>query len=177
MNLLLFLLTFIFGMFVLAGFMGSFRKPTITPENMPGYSLLGYHYQGPYQKIGPSIKKIAELAKSKGITPQIIAIYFDNPREVKDTECRALAAIRVTPEIKSLLQNENLTALEIPSGNAWVSHWKGASLPTRIMGAIRVYPSLQKKIMEEQLMEKVTFVYEVYEPKETIFVMQYNNQV
>jgi hypothetical protein len=45
------------------------------------------------------------------------------------------------------------------------------------MGAIRVYPFLQKKITEEQLMEKVTFVYEVYEPKETIFVMQYNNQV
>lgn len=176
MNLLLFLLTFIFGMVVLAGFMGSFRKPTITPENMPGYTVLGYSYTGSYQKIGPSIRKVAELAKSKGWEPQIVAIYFDNPRDVKDEECRALAAIRVTAEMAKELQKENLTSLDIQPGNAWVCHWKGASLPTRIMGAMRAYPSIQKKIKEEQLMEKVSFVYEVYEPKETIFVMQYNNQ-
>jgi DNA gyrase inhibitor GyrI len=176
MNLLLFLLTFIFGMVVLAGFMGSFRKPRIAHEKMPGYTVLGYSYTGSYQKIGPSIRKVAELAKSKGWEPQIVAIYFDNPRDVKDEECRALAAIRVTTEMAKELQKENLTSLDIPPGNAWVCHWKGSSLPTRIMGAMRTYPSIQKKIMEEQLMEKVTFVYEVYEPKETIFVMQYNNQ-
>lgn len=176
MNLLLFLLTFIFGMVVLAGFMGSFRKPTIAHEKMPGYALMGYSYTGSYQKIGPSIRKIAELAKSKGWEPQIVAVYFDNPREVKEAECRALAAIRVSSDMIKELENEGLTALNIPDGNAWVCHWKGASLPTRIMGAMRAYPSIQKKIKEEQLMEKVSFVYEVYEPKETIFVIQYNNQ-
>ena len=174
MNILLFLVTVVTGMLVVAAMMGSFRKPLITNETMPGYSLLGISYQGPYQKIGPSIKKIAELAKSKGIQPQIVAVYFDNPREVKDTDCRALAAIRVTPEIAALLQHESLSQLDIPSGPAWVGHWPGAALPTRIMGAIRVYPYLQKKITEEQIMHKVNFVYEVYEPKETIFVMQYN---
>jgi hypothetical protein len=174
MNILLFLLAFVTGMLVIAAMMGSFRKPVITNENMPGYSLMGFDYQGTYQKIGPSIKKIAELAKSKGIQPQIVAVYFDNPREVKDTDCRALAAIRVTPEIAALLQHESLSQLDIQSGPAWVGHWPGAALPTRIMGAIRVYPYLQKKITEEQIMHKVNFVYEVYEPKETIFVMQYN---
>lgn len=174
MNLLLFLLTFILGMLILAGWMGSFRRPLVEHEKMPGYDLMGYSYTGSYQKIGPSIRKIAELAKSKGWEPQIVAVYFDNPREVKEADCRALAAIRVTPDMAEELENEALTALNIPEGDAWVSHWAGAALPTRIMGAIRVYPFLQKKMGEENLTEKIKFVYEVYEPKETIFVMQYN---
>jgi DNA gyrase inhibitor GyrI len=154
---------------------GSFRNPHIEKSEMPGYQIMGIPYQGPYQKIGPAIKRIVTLAKSKGIQPEIIAVYFDNPREVKESECRALAAIRVTPQQAEVLKEEPLEALTIAKGNAIVCHWKGKALPTRIMGAIRVYPKLNQHVVNHQLYEKVNFVYEVYEPQETIFVMQYND--
>jgi len=83
---------------LIAGSFGSFRKPFIENSTSPGYELLGIPYQGPYQKIGPTIKRIATMAKNKGIQPEIVAVYFDNPRDVKESECRALAAIRVSPQ-------------------------------------------------------------------------------
>ncbi len=175
MNLLLFIVALAIAMIVIAIAVGSFRNPHIEKSEMPGYQIMGIPYQGPYQKIGPSIKRIANLAKSKGIDPEIIAVYFDNPREVKESECRALAAIRVTPQQAEELKEEPLEALTIPKGSAIVCHWKGKTLPTRIMGAIRVYPKLSQHVMNHQLYQKVNFVYEVYEPQETIFVMQYNN--
>lgn len=94
---------------------------------------------------------------------------------MKESECRALAAIRVTPQQAERLKDEHLQSLTIPKGNAAVCHWKGKSLPTRIMGAIRVYPKLQEFVVQNHLYEKVNFVYEVYEPLETIFAMQYND--
>lgn len=171
----LFLMLLATAALMTAAFIGSFRKPIIETSSMPGYELLGISYQGPYQKIGPAIKRIATLAKEKGIHPEIVAVYFDNPREVKESECRALAAIRVTPQLAERLKDEHLQSLTIPKGNAVVCHWKGKSLPTRIMGAIRVYPKLNQFVVQNHLYEKVNFVYEVYEPLETIFVMQYND--
>jgi DNA gyrase inhibitor GyrI len=173
MNVLIFAALLIALLLLIAISVGSFRKPLIEKSQMPGYTIMGIPYQGSYQKIGPSIRKIAEIAKRNGWKPQIIAVYFDNPKEVKETDCRALAAIRVNNEQMSILQNENLETLIIPQGKAIVCHWKGKSLPKRIMGAIRVYPPLQQFVANENILEKVQFVYEVYEPHETIFVMQY----
>jgi effector-binding domain-containing protein len=175
MNFILFLGILIIIVTIVGLSVGTFRKPHIEKSTSPGYELLGIPYQGPYQKIGPAIKRIATMAKNKGIQPEIVAVYFDNPRDVKESECRALAAIKVSPEQAAILKSENLEGLTIPSGNAIVCHWKGKALPTRIMGAIRVYPKLNQYVVQNDLYEKVNFVYEVYEPQETIFVMQYNN--
>ena len=173
MQLIIFIGAVLLFLLILAGTLGSFRKPLIEKSTMPGYQLMGIPYQGSYQKIGPSIKKIAEIARKNGWTPEIIAVYFDNPREVKDTDCRALAAIRVNSAQQNILKNEHLDSLIIPPGTAAVCHWKGKSLPTRIMGAIRVYPHLQQFMAQSNSLDRVQYVYEVYEKTETIFVMQY----
>jgi len=136
------------GLFLLARRFGTFAPIQARTETVPALWIAYNTHSGPYQLIGPVCDGVCrELNEVLGITAkQGFGLYFDNPRRVAKDQLRSLGGC-VVPEDKAAgLAGSTLPfrmAL-LPGGQAVVVRFPYRGRVSIMVGAMRVYPAMQK---------------------------------
>ena len=163
---------------IFLAYQGAFRGVTVTEEEMPGYSLMGMDHKGPYEQIGEAFEKLRKSAEAKGLNDlKFAGVYFDHPDSVPKSELRAMAAVIVKDSQDSMMLASipGCRAFRIEPGRALTTSIPTHGMISMIIAAMKAYPALNKAAVEKGGMEKVRYVYELYEEKSTRFIMQYGD--
>ncbi len=161
---------FIFGIVVasvMAGYYGAFSSIKIENEKFPKLLLIYQKHQGNYENIGDVMDKVFyELLKEDLKIYNGFAIYYDNPKVVKEKDLRAIAGSVTTYNENLAKRVEKIESLKvgiIDSSNGVVVNFPLKGVGSILFAVMKVYPKLNEYKKEHNLEDKATM--EIYDYK------------
>jgi DNA gyrase inhibitor GyrI len=140
------------GLYWFARRFGAFvpvRPETMTVEPM----WIAYNtHSGPYQLIGPVCDGVyTALNDTQGVATELgFGLYFDNPRKVAKDKLRSLGGCIVPSDRAAGLTGKTLPfrMASLPGGQAVVVRFPFRGRMSIMVGAMRVYPAMNRKFAE-----------------------------
>ena len=119
---------------------------------------------GPYKNSGADFEALIKLVESYGVKPEwTLGVYYDNPREVPDAECRYAVAYvlqqdrkemvprHIQKEVSEGLKMAGYTERQLPSAPALTARFPFKGVVSIILAIMRVYPALDKYAQRKEL--------------------------
>ncbi len=104
---------------------GEFTMFTVELDQAPQRQLGAILNTGPYTGIGPCFEKLAALATSQNLWPQVrgmIGVHYDDPNVVAETDLRAHAGLWLAD---NAVVPESLETVLLPATPCAILHYKG----------------------------------------------------
>jgi len=134
------------------GFFGCFYKINLKTENTGGEILIYENVTGAYNQASKISNKVYyELLNNYKIeTFKGFGIYYDNPKNVEQNKLRSeVGCIGENIDIKTLEKiKEHFQVKKLPIDNYLVAEFPFKGFPSIIIGMIKVYPIMEKYIVE-----------------------------
>ncbi len=136
---------------VLMGFLihfGLLEKVTFTEEKVDSMWIVYETHQGSYTKAGPIMDRLyyALSGEDNVETTKGFGLYFDNPKNVSQSELRSLVGCVL--EEKDIERVEELRrkykVIELPPSQSLVCRMPYKGFPSIILGVFKVYPQILK---------------------------------
>ena len=133
-------------------------KVKVTEKRVPEMRVAYRALVGPYKNSGAHFDHMLKLVRSCGVKkPEwTLGVYYDNPREVPDAECRYAVAYVLQQDKKELVprhvQKDVMEGLasagyvlrDLPSAPALTARFPFKGVVSIILAIVRVYPALDK---------------------------------
>jgi len=133
---------------------GFFYPVKLEERVIGGYQLVYRENTGPYEKVGPVIKKVCEDLKNDGIETKLsFGLYYDDPKKVERENLRSevgavlqkqyygrIKDLKLKYKIKRLENRKSLYA-EFPLKNSL----------SYMIGAIKVYSAMEEYCKENNI--------------------------
>ncbi len=149
---------------VITGYFGAFTRVSIKEKSKKAFWLIFERFIGPYQNTGPIMDKLYyRLLNDDSIeTFRGFGIYYDNPGEVKSSNCRSIVGSILEEKdynrINELKSRYNIMKISESKGLSSQFPYKGKL--SIMMGILKVYPQINKKI--ETMKTETKPIMEIY---------------
>ncbi|MFV2053897.1 AraC family transcriptional regulator [Aliiroseovarius sp. YM-037] len=94
-------------------------------RNTESRRLLGMPHSGPYLEIGQAFEKLAAIAASRNLWPEVrgmVGVYYDDPNAVDEDKLRSFAGLQVTENVSD---TDGLEEVAVVGGDAAVLTFTG----------------------------------------------------
>eukprot|EP00340_Litonotus_pictus_P001658 CAMPEP_0170515048 /NCGR_PEP_ID=MMETSP0209-20121228/1539_1 /TAXON_ID=665100 ORGANISM="Litonotus pictus, Strain P1" /NCGR_SAMPLE_ID=MMETSP0209 /ASSEMBLY_ACC=CAM_ASM_000301 /LENGTH=225 /DNA_ID=CAMNT_0010799365 /DNA_START=1 /DNA_END=678 /DNA_ORIENTATION=- len=152
--------------------------------------------KGPYKEVSPhfeeSVKVLTKFNLYGKYEYNTFGFYFDDPKEVKEEDCRAIIGIIFTPsetgmkindDLETYLKGENYLTSEIPPTAALVARFHLVIQISFLFAIRRFYKDLERSLCDKEFVskmrikpEKIPGVMELYKPNMLEFYVPTGNQ-
>ncbi|MBU1121458.1 MAG: GyrI-like domain-containing protein [Candidatus Omnitrophota bacterium] len=152
-------------------YQGIFSPVKLREQVVGGYWLVYQGHIGPYEKVGPVIKKICQsLSDDKVETKVSFGLYYDNPAKVEKSKLKsevgAILDEKYYDRIDDLRSKYNIK--QIKKRNSLVAEFPIRNNLSYMIGHMKVYPAMEKYCKEKNIdIESITngFGLEIYDMK------------
>jgi hypothetical protein len=178
-NMLVLAVILVGSVLVLLGFLGYMRifvPLTFSQTTMGPYTIAYESFTGPYAKTGQVFDKVYKTLGAEGIATTVgLGIYYDDPSKTPQDQLRSDCGVVLqekdlarVPELQKRFSIKTLAA-----SPAVVTRFPIRNNLSYMLGPIKVYPALTKKLASEKITP--TLMYEMYDmpAKQITFVATY----
>jgi len=126
---------------------GVFYPVTIEEKVVGDYWVVYEGNIGPYEEVGPVMKKIYQNLKTDGIDTKLgFGIYYDDPKKVSKSKLRSEVGVilgkNYYDKIEDLKAKYNLKQLK--KRNSLLSKFPYRNVLSYMVGPMKVYPAMEK---------------------------------
>ena len=155
--LLIFLLGFL-------GYFSFFKSINFIEKEMGPFTVAYIEYTGPYQEAEAIMEEVCNHLLADEITLiKEFGVFYDNPREVRESELRSMVGCIIEGEdIKKISNSSEKYQIQvIPKKLSVLTEFPYKNQMSILFGVMKIYPALEEYLIENEYVR--TPIMEIYD--------------